>query len=432
MPVPRNGVHSISKACARACEDEDVRYAYVKATNVVEEVKRVLRRGGELPEGGPDAYVAHFLNLAGNDPALLISTHFYPSGDDEFFSTATIVAKSLYWPTGLLKRFGGIAKRPVGTFFTRVIGSLKIFQYLVSFRPDRVLCWAPSLALWSSFLAARLSRATFVYCLHNQLLRDYGPWYQRLTGAVDRAIIRHASAVIVHGPYLKQQMIEIGVNPARLREFDWSYRNFGHGTRCEFDRSEHISENSHNTVILFIGRLQKSKGVFDLLDAVDGRLRTDASLRLVYAGDGNDLEVLRRVVVEKQLTDKVSLLGRVPHDSLPALIAQSSFVVTPTQSWFPEGYCKATIEGLVMGKPVIVPNFGSFPFLVEHGKNGLLFEPDSVVDLRRKILDLLDDDALRQRLSVGAAETSAVLRSSHFNFGDAVRDAFGITQISVN
>lgn len=40
-----------------------VRYAYVKANNVVEEVKRVLQREGQLPEGGPDAYVAHFLDL---------------------------------------------------------------------------------------------------------------------------------------------------------------------------------------------------------------------------------------------------------------------------------------------------------------------------------------------------------------------------------
>lgn len=238
-----------------------MRYAYVKANNVVEEVKRVLRRKGELPDGGPDAYVAHFLSLVGNDPALLISTHFYPSSEDESFSTGTIVAKSLYWPTPFLKRFEGIVKRPIGTFFTRVIGSLKIFRYLVRFQPDRVLCWAPSLALWSSFLAARLSRATFVYCLHNRLHRNHEPWYRRLTGTVDRAIIRQASAVIVHGPYLKQQMIEIGVDPAKLREFDWSYQHFGLGTHCELDQSEHISDNSNNTMILFIGRLQKSKGV---------------------------------------------------------------------------------------------------------------------------------------------------------------------------
>ena len=57
-------------------------------------------------------------------------------------------------------------------------------------------------------------------------------------------------------------------------------------------------------------------------------------------------------------------------------------VVTPTQSQFPEGRCMATMEGLVMGVPVIAPNFGPFPFLVKHGENGLLFEPDSSHDIQ--------------------------------------------------
>ena len=83
-----------------------------------------------------------------------------------------------------------------------------------------------------------------------------------------------------------------------------------------------------------------------------------------------------------------------------------------------------TMEGLVMGKPVVAPDFGPFPFLVQHGTNGLLFESDSVEDLRRKIFQLLDDEALYRRLEAGAAESSRLLQLARVNFGGAVRSAF--------
>ena len=52
----------------------------------------------------------------------------------------------------------------------------------------------------------------------------------------------------------------------------------------------------------------------------------------------------------------------------------------------------SVMEGLVMGLPVIAPNFGPFPYLVKDRVNGLLYVPDSVEQLGRTIDLLLDDD----------------------------------------
>lgn len=402
-----------------------MRYAYVKTNNVVHEVKRVLEREGTLAEGGPDAYVAHFLDIVGGSPALLISTHFFPSEIDECFVKDNIVARSIYWYSRRLKRFGNIAKHPLGTVLTRVIGSGKIFLYLVRFRPDRVLCWAFSLPLWATYAAAVARGATFIYCSHGHLISERKTWYQRLTGGVDRWIMRRASAVIVHGPYLKQQMIDIGIDSTKILEFNWSFRDFVDRQRNEVDHEISGIDGTQSAVVLFIGRMDKSKGIFELLEALTDRLRREATLELIYAGDGNDLEGLRHAVIERGLHGKVRMLGRVAHDLLPALIKRSRFVVTPTQGWYPEGRCMAALEGLVMGRPVIAPDFGPFRFVVHHGINGLLFEPDSVKDLRKKIFELLDDEELYRRVSKGAVQSSYSIVSAHINFGRVVRTAFG-------
>jgi glycosyltransferase involved in cell wall biosynthesis len=84
------------------------------------------------------------------------------------------------------------------------------------------------------------------------------------------------------------------------------------------------------------------------------------------------------------------------------------------------------MESLALGIPVVAPNFGPFPFLVEHQKNGLLFEPDSVEDLAAKLDELLDDEALYADLRAGAKKSGDALLIPPLTFAQAVACAFRI------
>ena len=84
----------------------------------------------------------------------------------------------------------------------------------------------------------------------------------------------------------------------------------------------------------------------------------------------------------------------------------------------------ATMEGLVMGVPVVAPDFGPFRYLVVHGENGLLYEPDSVEDLQQCIFKLIDDKAYHEKLCEGARSTSKLLRSQGPNFSEALKSVF--------
>jgi len=403
-----------------------MRYAYIKPNNVVEEFKRVRMQWDLRLEGGPEAYVAHFLRTVENNPALLISTHFHPSTHDECICEGRIVAKSYYWYSKFLQPFGRIARKPIGTFATRFIGSWRILFCLLRFRPDRILCWATSLPLWATYAASRVRSTPFVYCRHNRVLFDGQPWYQQISGAVDRWIMRRADAIIVHGPYLRQQMLDLGIEPKKIVEFNWNFAHLFEKSSIDRFKNNLYLPSSEVTVVLYIGRIQRSKGVFDLLEAMTPLLSQDQGLRLVYAGDGIDLDQMERRIDELALGMKVQLIGRVPHHGLAQLISGSRFVVTPTQTRFPEGRCMAAMEGLIMKKPVIAPNFGPFPYLVRDGKNGLLYEPDSISSLRDSIDHLLRDQALYRTVCGGAAETSEELQKPSVNFSQAMKNAFDV------
>ena len=84
----------------------------------------------------------------------------------------------------------------------------------------------------------------------------------------------------------------------------------------------------------------------------------------------------------------------------------------------------ATMEALVMGVPVIAPDWGPFPYLIRNEQNGLLFMGDSVEELKGAILRVLDDGELYEQLRQGADASCYELRNPAIGFLQAVNAAF--------
>jgi glycosyltransferase involved in cell wall biosynthesis len=82
------------------------------------------------------------------------------------------------------------------------------------------------------------------------------------------------------------------------------------------------------------------------------------------------------------------------------------------------------MESMVVGVPVIAPDFGPFPFLVKHRGNGLLYTPDSVEALRDALHQALSEPALLDALCRGARQTGLELREPPMTFSEAVNASF--------
>ena len=291
--------------------DGAIRYAYLKAGNAVEEVRRLGPAPTDLPDGGPDAYLAHFLKVAAGQRALVMSVHFgagsanlTATDKDESVKLGNVVVRSYYWYSRLFSRLGKIGTRPLGTFVTRIWTSVKIFYHLAAFRPHRVLCGLAGFPLWAAFLSTRLLSIPLICSRHTRFVTSSEPWYRRAVATVDERIMRRAAAVVCHGPYLRQQVIELGIAPERVIDFAWGFRDMQQSPRMI-----HRKLNGGGTykVVLFLGRIESNKGIFDLLDACEPILRSNPAVRLVYAGNGNYLDRLRAKVAHRSLTGAVML-----------------------------------------------------------------------------------------------------------------------------
>jgi glycosyltransferase involved in cell wall biosynthesis len=174
---------------------------------------------------------------------------------------------------------------------------------------------------------------------------------------------------------------------------------------------------------LYVGRIEGNKGVFDLLDAF-ASVRQSQSAQLVFVGSGSALHELQSRVAERGYTAAdVRILGNVPHREIFALMRQALAVVTPTQTHFPEGRCMSAMEAFFSGTPVIAPDFGPFPYLVHHQKNGLLYTPNSTTGLATAMRMLLMDSALLATLRDGALATGFSLAEPQRTFLQAVQAA---------
>lgn len=139
--------------------------------------------------------------------------------------------------------------------------------------------------------------------------------------------------------------------------------------------------------VLYFGVLEKWKGVATLIRA----MQDTPDAKLVIAGEGRDKANLEEMV-HREGIGNVEFVGYKAGDALWEVVGRARFVVVPSE-WY-EVYGMVTYEAFANGKPVIGSNIGGTAELIDHGINGLLFEPGNVSDLSEKIKRLLANPGL--------------------------------------
>jgi glycosyltransferase involved in cell wall biosynthesis len=139
--------------------------------------------------------------------------------------------------------------------------------------------------------------------------------------------------------------------------------------------------------IVFLGRLNKVKGIEYLIDAVR---KIENCPELVIAGSGPEEAELKNRA--KGLN--VKFAGRIPDAN--DLYMQGRFFVLPSLS---EGLPQVVLEAMSFGLPVIATRVGGIPDVIKHGRTGFLVEPGDSEDIRKYIELLLADERLCRHMS---------------------------------
>lgn len=144
--------------------------------------------------------------------------------------------------------------------------------------------------------------------------------------------------------------------------------------------------------IVFFGRFEDVKGIDTLIDAV--RLLGKQSPRTIIIGQGSQKHALQQRIHKLGLDDQVSIAPWMNHEELAQTLTEARMVALPSRK---ENFSLAVLSAMAVGAPVISTSVGGTPEIIDHGKTGLLVEPDHPQALAAAISHLQNhpDVALR-------------------------------------
>jgi glycosyltransferase involved in cell wall biosynthesis len=179
--------------------------------------------------------------------------------------------------------------------------------------------------------------------------------------------------------------------------------------------------------LLAVGRLVEKKG-FEVLLAALARLDRPYRLRLV--GDGPLRERLTALIAAHRLADRVELVGRCTHATLPGYYASADVVVVPSivdSAGDRDGLPNVVLESMASQRPVVASEVAAIPAAVRDGVTGALVPPRDPDALAGALAALIDSPARRAELGRGAravAETEFGLHSRTEEFCRVLERAY--------
>jgi glycosyltransferase involved in cell wall biosynthesis len=180
-----------------------------------------------------------------------------------------------------------------------------------------------------------------------------------------------------------------GLDPARLTVIPNGVDLIAFDSTQPVSREQiQVPDNAH--LALFVGRLDRQKGLEDLLDAAERVIASQPDWHLVLAGDGP-----RRSWLLAQLVERVSLRERVHwvgyRDDIPGLLKSADAFVLPSL-W--EGMPNAVLEAMAAGRPVICTSVEGSEELVIPGQTGWMVRRRDAVALSSALIEALNSPQL--------------------------------------
>jgi glycosyltransferase involved in cell wall biosynthesis len=155
--------------------------------------------------------------------------------------------------------------------------------------------------------------------------------------------------------------------------------------------------DGHSPVrLLFVGWLERDKGIFELLEAARLLVSSGRSFVLDVAGDGSVAAEARATIARHGLGEVVRLRGWLGDAELEEALRESDVLVLA--SWA-EGLPNAMVEGMAARLAVVVTRVGAIPEVVTHRCSAMLVEPRNPESLAAALAAVLDDPQLRQEIA---------------------------------
>jgi len=155
-----------------------------------------------------------------------------------------------------------------------------------------------------------------------------------------------------------------------------------------------------NELILFVGRLIDWKGIKYLITSMIYVINRFPNSILLIGGDGPERGNLEKLIRNLNLERHVFLLGPIDTNKLQLYYNSADVFVLPSieLNGQTEALGVVLLEAMASGTPVIGSNIGGIPDIIRNGVNGFLAEPENAIDIANKIIEVLSNNLLREKI----------------------------------
>jgi glycosyltransferase involved in cell wall biosynthesis len=184
------------------------------------------------------------------------------------------------------------------------------------------------------------------------------------------------------------------------------------GEGLNFTPLEKLYDNK-NSVVIYTGRLTKAKRPDDAVKAFEVVSEKVPDAQLWVVGEGYLKNKLMQIA-----GSRVRFIGALSNGERRELVKQAKVLVNPSVR---EGFGLNIVEANALGVPCVTYDVAGLRDSVKDGETGLLVESGNVEALAEAIIRVLEDDALREKLS-----ERALVYSRTFNWNDVADKFMGI------
>ncbi len=165
----------------------------------------------------------------------------------------------------------------------------------------------------------------------------------------------------------------------------------------DFEPLAKVPEKESKPVVVFAGRLKRAKRSDHAIRAYKVVKAKVPQAKLWVLGDGPF-----RAELERTAGAGVRFFGRLNNVERRELIRRSWVLVNPS---IREGWGLNVVETNALGTPCVVYDVAGLRDSVKNNENGLIAEASDIEDLAAKIVMVLEDEVLRNKLSWKALDT---------------------------
>jgi glycosyltransferase involved in cell wall biosynthesis len=218
-------------------------------------------------------------------------------------------------------------------------------------------------------------------------------------------------------PRSRFQMIYNGVDLSRVKPDPELAKHF----------RERYSIPPERAIVTQVSWMIPEKGIGDFIETARLVLEQNRNVQFVLVGDGVDREQYVRDAVAMGIDDRVTWTGMVD-DPFGAGVFHAADVVCQFSRW-EEVFGWMIAEAMAHGKPVVATRVGGIPEVVTDAVTGHLVDRGDALAMSGRVLELLNDPELRQRMGAAGRATVAAKFDLRKNVAKLI-EAYGIPEPS--